>query len=514
MSDMSDPLREFERRIQATAEAGPAASAELLIEVMDPEQSRLLRLGAIPHQFDVDILQALAPEHPRSEIQQRCEEFGGLSFVTANVDGWSVHDAVRRHLLTQWFKPQLRAEFAAASARLADYFQRQADVSLGESAETARRRHMFHLIGADQEAGFQAFEHLLRRARHDRMYSECSQLLQLVHEYDGYLATRYRLWLAYHEAKLATDQHNIEQAKTILQQILKQPDASLELRSAAYVRLGYVHGDRRNWDDAISCYEQALALAETNEDARHSVPRILHDLGAAYREKGDLERADELLMRSIELAREHGNLSEQALAYNSLGTLALKRRDVRAAIDAFEKSLDALQRNDELFRTAQVYNNLGLAYSDLPDWTRSTDYFRKSLEIKEKAGDTLGRASVLNNLARVQAIQGDLKAAIDSSTDAIALFSDMRDVYDAALAQHNRGKLFHRMEEDSLAQADFEQAIRSFRSIGKSAEAAAVEQDLMRLNSPVGIPWWVWIAVALFTLFLMVLALSTLLISH
>jgi len=504
MSDL-DPLQEFERRMQAMAQTGPAASAELLLEVMDPAAARLFRLGAIPHQFDVDILQVLAPEHSRGEIQQRCEEFGQLSFVTASIDGWSVHDAVRRHFFSQWFKPQVGEEFAVASARLADYFHRQAEVAHGELAETARRRHMFHLLGADQESGFQEFESLLRRARHNRVYSECSQLFQLVHEYDGFLATRYRLWLAYHEAKLAADQHNIEQAETTFQQILKEPDASPELRSAAYVRLGYVHGDRRNWDDAIACYERALALAEDNEAAHHSVPRILHDLGAAYREKGDLERAESLLARSIQMAQEQQNLSGQALAYNSLGVLALKRRDVRAAIDAFEKSLDALLRNDELFRTAQVYNNLGLAYSDLPDWARSAEYFRKSLEIKAKAGDTLGQASALNNLARVQASQGDLKAAIDSSTRAIALFIDIRALYDAALARHNRGKLYRRMKENERARQDFAEAAEAFRSLGKSAEAAAAAQDLQGLDAKVGLPWWVWAAIVLFGLIVLLL---------
>lgn len=500
MSDVTDPLREFERRMQATAQAGPAGSAELLLDVMDPGAARLFRLGVIPHQFDVDILQTLAPEHARSEIQQRCEEFGQLSFVTASVDGWSVHEAVRRHFFSQWFKPSVREAFVSASARLAEYFQRQADVSSGELAETARRRYMFHLLGADQQAGFEEFEKLLRRARHNRLYSECSQLLRLLHEYDGYLTTPCRLWLAYHEAKLAADLHDLDQAEAAFRNLLKDPDAPTDLRSAAYVRLGYVHSDRRNWDDAVRCYERAMALAETSEVARHSLPRLMHDLGAAYREKGELERAEGLLRQSIEMAQEQHNLSDQAAAYNSLGVLALKRRDVRAAIDAFEQSLDALQRNEELFRTAQVYNNLGLAYADLPDWSRSGEYFRKSLDIKAQAGDTLGQAAALNNLARVEASEGNLQAAIDSSTQAIALFTDMRDLYDAALAKHNRGKLFHRMRDTARARQDLTEAAEAFHALGKSAEAAAASQDLEGLGAQAGLPWWVWAAVALFVL--------------
>ena len=509
MSEAPDPLGEFRRRI-GSAEVVAGDSAELLLEVMDARAAKLLRLCAIPHRFDADVLETLAPEIERAEIQKHCEDFSRLSFVSADADGWALHDGVRQHFFSQWLKPPFAEEFAAASGRLADFFKEKMKLSQGGAAETARWRHMFHLIGANKESGFREFELLLRRARHNRLYSECSQLVRLVHEYDGFLGSRCRLWLAYHDAKLSTDLRDLERAETGYKQVLNDPDSSPEQRSAAYVRLGYVYNEGRNWDDAIRCYEQSLALAEKTESMHHTLPRILHDLGAAYRDKGDLERAEALLKRSVGLAQEQHNLSSLALAYNSLGTLGLKRRDVAAAVAAFEKSLDALVRNEDLFRTAQVYNNLGLAFADLPDWTRSGDYFRKSLEIKSKAGDTLGQASALSNMARVQASQGDLQAAIDSSNRAIDLFTEMRDLYDAALVKHNRGKLFRRMNEYERARKDFTEASEAFRTLGRPVEAAAVIEDLEGLDAQIGVPWWAWAAIALVVLSMLSIVLLVL----
>ena len=374
MSDQPDPLGEFRRRI-GTAAVAPGDSAELLLEVMDARAAKLLRLCAIPHRFDADVLEALAPGFERSEVETRCEDFSRLSFVSAYADGWGLHDGVRQHFFSQWLKPRFAEEFAAASRRLVEFFEKRIKDSQGEAAETARWRRMFHLIGAHKESGFREFELLLRRARHNRSYGvlrqagiqqlvgrpavdECSQLVRLVHEYDGFLGPRCRLWLAYHEAKLSADLRDLERAETGYKEVLNDPDSSPEQRSAAFVRLGYVYNERRNWDDAIQCYERGLVLAESTESMRHTLPRILQDLGAAYRDKGDLERAEVLLKRSVELAQEQDNLSSLALAYNSLGTLALKRRDVAAAVAAFEKSLDALVRNKDVFRTAQVHNNL------------------------------------------------------------------------------------------------------------------------------------------------------------
>jgi tetratricopeptide (TPR) repeat protein len=506
MSHRPDPLGEFRRRMGTMAVA-PGDSAELLLEVMDASAAKLLRLCAIPHRFDPDVLETLAPGFERSEIQNHCEDFSRLSFVSADADGWSLHDGVRRHFFSQWLKPRLAEEFAAASARLADFFKLRIEGSRGGEAETARWRHMFHLIGANKESGFREFELLLRRARHSRLYSECSRLVRLVHEYDGFLGSRCRLWLTYHEAKLSADLRDLVQAETGYKDVLNDPDSSPEQRSAAHVRLGYVYNQRRSWDDTIRCYERGLALAESAETMRHTLPRILHDLGAAYRDKGDLAHAEVLLKRSVGLAQEQHNLSSLALAYNSLGTLALKRRDVAAAVAAFEKSVDALVRNEDLFRTAQVYNNLGLAYADLPDWTRSGEYFRKSLEIKSKAGDTLGQAFALSNMARVQASQGNLQAAIDSSTRAIDLFTEMRDSDDAALIKHNRGKLFRRMNEHERARKDFTEASEELRTLGRPFEAAAAIGDLERLGARSRLPSWAWAAVGLFVLFVLLIVL-------
>lgn len=505
MSDQPDPLREFQRRMGTAAELTPGASAELLLDVMDVQSAKLLRLCAIPHRFDIDVLHTLAPELNRGEIEDRCAEYSQLSFVSADADGWALHDGIRRHFFSQWLEPQFTQDFANASQRLATFFKARMERSRGEAAETARRRHMFHLFGVDQDAGFQEFLLLLRRARGNRFFSESTQLVRLVHEYDGFLASRYRLWLTYHEAKLFADLRDLERAETGYHEVLNDADASPEQRSATYVRLGYVYNERGNWDQAIQFYERGLALAENTESMRHTLPRILHDLGAAYRDKGDLQRAEELLTRSVKLAQEGNNLANLALAYNGLGLLALKRRDVRAAIGAFEKSLDVLMRNDDVFRTAQVYNNLGLAYADLPDWTRSDEYYRKSLDIKSKAGDTWGQASALNNLARVQAARGDLKAAIDSSTRAIDLFAEMRDQCNAAIAKRNRGKLFRRMNEHERARKDFTEAFEALRTLERHAEATAVAEDLQALDVRVGLPWWAWVAIGVFGLLVLLL---------
>lgn len=507
MTNFSDALKEFQRRMGTSAQVAPGAGAELLLDVMDAAESRLLKLCAIPHHFDADIVHVLSPELDPAMIQRRCDGFAELSFVCVDADGWALNNGVRRHIFSQWLKPEVAEEFSSVSRRLADFFGARADHLQGEAAETARHIGMFHLLGADRKSGFREFELLNRRARHNGLQSECSQLIRLVHEYDAVLSSCYRLWLAYHEAKLSADLRDLDEAEVGYQQILRDPASPPELRSTTYVRLGYVHKERQNWDAAIRCYEQGLAIAERAEGVRHTIPRILCDLAGAIANRGDLARAEKLLNRSVELAREQQNPSRLALAYNSLGMLALKRREADAAIHAFKKSLDALPKAEQV-RMGQVYNNLGIAYADLPDWTRSEECYRKSLDIKAKAGDTLGQANALNNLARVQEYRDDLAAAIDSSTQAIALFIDMRDFYTAAVVKHERGKRFRRMNERQSAAKDFAEAADEFRALGKTIAADAAARDLLASADTGGLPWWVWGVIVILIVCVLVLIIG------
>lgn len=511
MNDPLDPLLEFQRRIGSAADGGAGALAELVLEAMDPEGAELLRLCAIPHHCDADVVHVLAPNLDRATIQRRCDEFTQLSFVSVDGDGFALTNAVRRHLFSRWMRPEAVAEFTDVSMRLAEFFRRRADESQGEAAETARRRAMFHLLGADRKAGFLEFERLNRRARHSKMESECSQLIRMVHEYDETLSSCYRLWLAYHEAKLSADLDEFDTAETGYRTILDDPESPQELRATTYVRLGYIHMQRWNWDRAIECYQQGLELAERTEGVRHIRPRVLGDLGLALAGRGELERAETYLRRSVEAARAQGDPSNLALACSNVGALYLKRREPLPAIAAFQEALNALPK-DQFVREGQIYTNLGWAYSYLPDWSKSEDAFSKSLAIKAKSGDTSGQAYALNGMARVEEVQGDMDAAIANSTRAIELFTDRRDFYNAAVVKYERGRRFRKMNERGRASTDFSEAADEFRALGKTVEAGAATRDLQALTKKGGLPRWVWVVMVLAVLCVVALVVGLLVV--
>ena|SRR5436309_7812104 len=63
------------KQLLGESEKGPGRSVELLLRQIEPDRARVLRLCAIPHEFDVSILRALAPDLSEEEASKYCDAF-------------------------------------------------------------------------------------------------------------------------------------------------------------------------------------------------------------------------------------------------------------------------------------------------------------------------------------------------------------------------------------------------------------------------------------------------------
>ena len=115
--------------------------------------------------------------------------------------------------------------------------------------------------------------------------------------------------------------------------------AALE-RGHRLVGAGDAHG-------ALRCFEEAGAVEGTADALTFQA--WMHSL------LGDVDRAERLCLRAIELDPDFGN------PYNDLGTFCLKRRDVKAAIRWFERAKRAAHYEPRHF----PFVNLGRLYLDL-----------------------------------------------------------------------------------------------------------------------------------------------------
>ncbi len=509
-SPRSDPVAEFKRLLEALPESRRSGGVELLLGQMEPQKARLLRLCAIPHEFDPDILRALAPELDTELARQRCAEFARLAIVIGVAERLALHEEARDHLFHWWLQPQNSDTFAQVNATLVEWFSRQRLEAVGEHLEELQDQRMFHLLGCDQASGFAEFEHLFAEARHVFRLSRCTALIRLVEEYRPVLDPGQRLRLDYHAGKLAADRRDLDAAQALLEGVLANPQTPAGLRIKTLTRLGQLAAVRHAWPQAIAHYREALALA-ADPDLDFPSHGILHDLAAAHRDSNELAEAELILQQAIEEATRADSTSGLAACYNSLGNIQLKRGDLESAIEAYRKCLDYLEGAGQRFRMAQALNNLGMSYVRQNDLEQGERYLRQSLNIKREASDRLGQASTLANLVQVYRRQGRTGEALETSLESITLFDAMHDTYRAGIAYLNLGQLYRDSKRADLARQTYNEAITRFRACGAEDEIEATQKAIESLAGKRGLPWWAW-TVMVFSALLVILAVIGLLV--
>lgn len=459
--------------------AGPGASVDVVLEGMGPDEARLLRLCAIPHVFDAEIMRVLEPSLEADDAARRCQEFAQLPIVSTHPDGLALQGNTRRHLFGLWLQPPNAPLFAQASERLWSYFNHPT----GESprrAEEVEFRGVFHLIGFSQEKGFVEFERLFAEKRRQFEYSKCERLIRLVREYGESLPLSYRDRLTYLEGKVCVDRRDVAGAVNAFSRLLARPGLDRTLGIKIHSKLGAVYSFAGKWESAAASYREALKLLRGVEGAESMTARVLNGLGVALDELGALEEAESRLSEGVKAAGRAKDGLLQSILLNSLGTLRRKAGDFDGAIEAYNQSLELLGATSDELRVSQVYNNLAIAYARKNDWKRSESLYNRSLNIKRKFGDLAGEARTLNNLARVYKNIGDYDHAIKSARMAVSKFGSVHEFKEMARAQWNLGKLCleHGRRDESFKA--YQGAIQVLARAGDSDEADKVGNQIRR----------------------------------
>ncbi|MET4388807.1 tetratricopeptide (TPR) repeat protein [Bradyrhizobium sp. F1.4.3] len=501
MSGTALPLSQLQELIGELS-SSQSRESDLLLLQLDEENGRRLRLCAIPHSFDAATLQALDPSLSLQDVKFTLEQFQVLPAVTLSGDCLVLHDVARQELFSQWLSPEHRPEFAAASARLVEFYKPDENDNPVDAA-TKQISRLFHLLGADPDAGLWEFQDAYQSRRSLGRFSDCESLLRLLREYEPALEGEQRNWLNYYQAEVADDNRDLDAALAVLDR-LRQDTPAAALRSMVLLRSASVLRRLERLPEAESAGREALKFVNGVERSpiRHL---IHHELGLIARDRGDFEEARTELMRSIELAKAASSHRDVVVAYNSLGTL-LRKPDPREALKLFRECLDLLDPDLDKLRMAQVLNNLGLASADLQEWENSSQYFQASLQIKRDALDLAGEASTLLNVSRVYRAEEKWEDARSALMMSAKLFEDVRDPVRAAQALRELARLM-RLRGGADAAAHYAvRAVECLRRAGREADASQVEQEFAPKKSRRR--WLIWVAVILAVAVAIVLAVE------
>ena len=164
--------------------------------------------------------------------------------------------------------------------------------------------------------------------------------------------------------------------------------------------------------------EEALFLfRQERDDAGAAL--TLNVMGNVCRNRGDYERAEQLLKESAEIGRRLSSTWPLAESLNLLGLVARRRGDHATAQVFFSESLALWREIGDRWGLAASLGHLGVVARYQRDYPRSRELHEESLALRRELGDKFDMTSSMISLGTVALEQEDYDRAHDLFTEAL-----------------------------------------------------------------------------------------------
>jgi tetratricopeptide (TPR) repeat protein len=195
----------------------------------------------------------------------------------------------------------------------------------------------------------------------------------------------------------------------------------------AVIVIGTTYMSQGNYQQALSCYQQAKELFERLSIRNNYYAQVLNDLGVVYDEMGEYKQSENYHLQAKQLYKElfGENSSNYASSLSNLGILYLQLGDLKKARLYCEQSLSIYEYvyGKDHITCATVLNNLGTIFDHQRDFDMAEYYYDRALAINKKTfgTDHSDVGSVLNNLGLLYDHKGEYQKAIEYHKEALSV---------------------------------------------------------------------------------------------
>jgi tetratricopeptide (TPR) repeat protein len=201
----------------------------------------------------------------------------------------------------------------------------------------------------------------------------------------------------------------IPQLESVLAAVRRLGDRQGE--GATLGNLGNAYNQLGELQRAIGYHQQRLAVAREIGDHRGE-GTALAGLGLAHYLLGNVQVACEYYKQRLAIASSMGDRRGEGAALAGLGLTSTALGDVRQALEYHEQHLALAREIGDRQAEAQALGNLGVGYKKLGELTRAADYYEQQIALAHLVGDRRSVAIGNWNLGLLLVTQGELARAL------------------------------------------------------------------------------------------------------
>jgi tetratricopeptide (TPR) repeat protein len=240
--------------------------------------------------------------------------------------------------------------------------------------------------------------------------------------------------------------------------------------------LGIIYRTRSNLDKAEEVTKKALDISEKH-NCLDGMSTYYCNLGVIYGMRGKLYEAKEMYKRSLEIDKKLGNFEGMSRVYDNIGLIHQKEGDLDKAEEMIKKALDISEKYNWLELMAIQYGNLGLNYLMRErNPNKAEEMIRKSLDIHKKFGRLEGMARQYGHLGVIYQMRGDLEKAEELHKKAFEIDKNLGRLDRMARDYTGLGNIYNKRGDSPKAKEYFEKARDLFKRIEMPNEMEKMEE--------------------------------------
>ena len=189
------------------------------------------------------------------------------------------------------------------------------------------------------------------------------------------------------------------------------------------------------------------------------------------------------LEASAEAARKLGNRDREGMALGNLGIAYKDLGEPQRAIEHYEQHLVIARETGDRHGEGYALGNLGLAYADLGETRRAIEYYKQVLETTRETGDRRGEGQTLGNLGLAYADLGEMRLAIEHYKQHLVIARETGDRRGEGITFWNRADQYMKLGRRDEAIADAQLSLKILEEI-EDPRADKVHQVLAAWGAP------------------------------
>ena len=223
--------------------------------------------------------------------------------------------------------------------------------------------------------------------------------------------------------------------------------------------------------EANELYERALEIA-IELGYRENEAAILNNIGLIFHGKGNYSEAMDFYQRSLNISNEIDLPYVELLTLNNIGTINLSQGNYSQAIDYYERSIEISKILQSIGSEIVAVNNIGGIYLLQGNYAQALETFERNLTLIREVGDDTSEAQILGNIGNVYLTQGSYAEARDYFQQALQLGQKIDSPVTESLALTNIGGTYFAQENYEQAISYLEQSLSISQSLGDRTSEA------------------------------------------